>query len=338
MHDAIERSAQRLIDAATSGVPCDPIVDLLPDGTVDDAYAVQQRVIELTRVGARRVGRKIGLTSPVVQQMFGVDRPDFGVLFADMAIGDGEPVPRTRLMQPRVEAEVAFVLKSDLPDRPVIASDVMRATDFVVAAIEIVDSRITDWNISIVDTVADNASSGMFVLGGSPKRLRDVDVRACEMAMTVDGGDVVSSGVGAACLGLADQRRRVARQRRRRTRRAAAGGRGDPVRLARPPRHRRARQHLRSHHLRPRLRPRHLRPIAQPVASGQAQRNRFAWRWSTCREVPDPTRQVSRSRGSGRRRGGGCRWSSPASCSAGGRRSWGSASRWSRSRSCRGPG
>ena len=201
MHDAIERSAQRLIDAATSGVPCDPIVDLLPDGTVDDAYAVQQRVIELTRVGARRVGRKIGLTSPVVQQMFGVDRPDFGVLFADMAVGDGEPVPRSRLMQPRVEAEVAFVLKSDLPDRPVIASDVMRATDFVVAAIEIVDSRITDWNISIVDTVADNASSGMFVLGGAPKRLRDVDVRACEMAMTVDGGDVVSSGVGAACLG-----------------------------------------------------------------------------------------------------------------------------------------
>jgi len=105
-------------------------------------------------------------------------------------------------MQPRVEAEVAFVLKSDLPDRPVIASDVMRATDFVVAAIEIVDSRITDWNISIVDTVADNASSGMFVLGGAPKRLVDIDdLRACEMAMTVDSGDVVSSGVGAACLG-----------------------------------------------------------------------------------------------------------------------------------------
>ena len=135
MHDATERSAQRLIDAASTGVPCEPIIDLLPDGTVDDAYAVQQRVIELTRQGARRVGRKIGLTSPVVQQMFGVDRPDFGVLFGDMAIGDSEPVPATRLMQPRVEAEVAFVLQSDLPDRPVIASDVMRATDFVVAAI-----------------------------------------------------------------------------------------------------------------------------------------------------------------------------------------------------------
>ena len=176
MSDAIERAAQRLIDAAATGIPCDPILDLLPDGTVDDAYDVQQRVIAMTRRWrcgeARRVGRKIGLTSPVVQQMFGVDRPDFGVLFADMAIGDGEPVPRTRLMQPRVEAEVAFVLKRDLPDRPVIASDVMRATDFVVAAIEIVDSRIKDWNISIVDTVADNASSGMFVLGGAPKRLR----------------------------------------------------------------------------------------------------------------------------------------------------------------------
>ncbi len=202
MHDATERSAQRLIDAASTRVPCEPIIDLLPDGTVDDAYAVQQRVIELTRHGARRVGRKIGLTSPVVQQMFGVDRPDFGVLFADMAIGDSEPVPSTRLMQPRVEAEVAFVLQSDLPERPVIASDVMRATDFVVAAIEIVDSRIRDWNISIVDTVADNASSGMFVLGGAPKRLVDIDdLRTCEMAMTVDGGDVVSSGLGAACLG-----------------------------------------------------------------------------------------------------------------------------------------
>ena len=199
--DEREQAARRLIDADASGVPCDPIAELLTDGTVDDAYAVQQRVIELTRTGARQVGRKIGLTSPVVQQQFGVDRPDFGVLFADMAIGDGEPVPRSRLLQPRVEAEVAFVLQRDLPDRPVIASDVLRATDFVVAAIEIVDSRIKDWRISIVDTIADNASSGMFVLGGSPKLLRDIDdLRACSMTLVADG-EIVSSGVGAACLG-----------------------------------------------------------------------------------------------------------------------------------------
>ncbi len=145
-----------------------------------------------------------------------------------------------RLMQPRVEAEVAFVLRSDLPDRPVIASDVMRATDFVVAAIEIVDSRIKDWNISIVDTVADNASSGMFVLGGvaeapgrhrRPAGVRDGDDRRWRRRREFGRRRGVPR--------LADQRRRVARQRRRRTRRAAAGRRGDPVRLARPPRHRR---------------------------------------------------------------------------------------------------
>lgn len=200
---AHEHAAQRLIAAASTGTPCEPIVDLLPNGTIDDAYLVQQRVIELTKTGARRIGRKIGLTSPVVQQQMGVSTPDFGVLFADMAYGDSEAVPASRLLQPRVEAEVAFVLKSDLPDRPVIASDVLRATDFVVAAIEIVDSRIRDWQISIVDTVADNASSGLFVLGGSPRSLRDIDdLRSCAMSMAVVAtGEVVSSGTGAACLG-----------------------------------------------------------------------------------------------------------------------------------------
>ncbi|MCU1364824.1 MAG: 2-keto-4-pentenoate hydratase [Ilumatobacteraceae bacterium] len=199
---AHEQAAQRLIDAAAGGAPCDPIRDLFPAGTIDDGYAVQQLVIERTRVGARRVGRKIGLTSAAVQQQMGVSTPDFGVLFADMAIGDAEPVPRTRLLQPRVEAEVAFVLKRDLPDRPVITSDVLRATDFVVAAIEIVDSRIKDWSISIVDTVGDNASSGMFVLGGTPRRLRDIDdLRACEMSLVSSAGETVSAGLGAACLG-----------------------------------------------------------------------------------------------------------------------------------------
>ena len=200
MRDAIERSAQRLIDAASTGVPCEPIIDLLPDGTVDDAYAVQQRVIELTRQGARRVGRKIGLTSPVVQQMFGVDRPDFGVLFGDMAIGDSEPVPATRLMQPRVEAEVAFVLGSELPEHQVTVADVVRATDFLLPAIEVVDSRIAGWDISIVDTVADNASSGRYVLGTTPRRVSDVDLRLCG-AVLESAGEPVSVGAGAACLG-----------------------------------------------------------------------------------------------------------------------------------------
>ena len=199
--DAHEAAAARLAGAATSLVPCEPIRDLLPDATIDDAYLISQRVLERTRGDVRRVGRKIGLTSRAVQQQMGVDTPDFGVLLADMALGDAEPIPAGRLLQPKVEAEVAFVLGRDLPDRPVVASDVLRATEFVVAAIEVVDSRIRDWDISIVDTVADNASSGMFVLGGSPRRLTDIDdLRSIEMTLTCQG-ETLSAGSGAACLG-----------------------------------------------------------------------------------------------------------------------------------------
>ena len=202
---AHDRAAERLAAAAASRVPCEPILDLLPGSTIDDGYLVQQRVLAATRSGHRQVGRKIGLTSPAVQRQMGVDTPDFGVLYAEMAVGDAQPVPNSVLIQPRIEAEVAFVLGRDLPDRPVIASDVLRATEFVVAAIEIVDSRIRDWAISIVDTVADNASSGLFVLGGSPRRLDAIDdLRECAMSLTRDDTDsdkVLSSGTGAACLG-----------------------------------------------------------------------------------------------------------------------------------------
>lgn len=196
-----ETCARLLVDAAATRQPCAPLRELLADGSIDDGYAVAQRVVELSRSGVRRVGRKIGLTSPAVQQQMGVDTPDFGVLLADMAFGDSEPIPMDRLLQPRVEAEVAFVLGRDLPNRPVVTHDVLAATDFVVASIEVVDSRIQDWNISIFDTVADNASSGLFVIGGSPRRLTDVDdLRSIEMEMTCDG-EVLSAGNGAACLG-----------------------------------------------------------------------------------------------------------------------------------------
>lgn len=199
---AIEAAAERLIDAARTGVPCPPVRELVPDGTIDDGYAVQQLVIARTDHAERRtVGRKIGLTSEAVQRQMGVTTPDFGVLFGDTAYGDDEPVPFARLLQPRVEAEVAFVLGRDLPDRPVNVADVLRATDFVVAAIEIVDSRIRDWDISIFDTVADNASSGLFVLGGAPRSLRDLDdLRDMEMSVTCNDVEL-SSGGGWACLG-----------------------------------------------------------------------------------------------------------------------------------------
>jgi 2-keto-4-pentenoate hydratase len=199
---AIDAAAARLVEAACARTPCAPVRELLSDGDLDDGYAVQQAVAALTYTpGRRRVGRKIGLTSGAVQRQMGVDRPDFGVLHSDMALGDDEPVPGSRLLQPRVEAEVAFVLGRDLPERPVGLVDVLRATEFVVAAIEIVDSRIRGWDITIVDTVADNASSGMFVLSGAPRSLSTIpDLREASMRLTCDGVEV-AAGVGSACLG-----------------------------------------------------------------------------------------------------------------------------------------
>jgi 2-keto-4-pentenoate hydratase len=198
---AHEAAAERLLDATRRRRPCRPVRELLPDGGLDDGYAVQTIVHARGSAGRRRVGRKIGLTSPAVQQQMQVDTPDFGVLFADMAYGDSEPIPFGDLLQPRVEAEVAFVLGTDLPEGDVTEPELIRAIDFVVPAIEVVDSRIADWDISIFDTVADNASAGVFVTGGSPRALRDIDdLGSSEMALTVDG-DVVSSGTGAACLG-----------------------------------------------------------------------------------------------------------------------------------------
>lgn len=190
-----------LIEAARTGVPCDPIRTLMPDGTVDDAYAVQQEVNN-TDPGRRVVGHKIGLTAPAVQRQMGVDRPDFGVLFGDTASEDGDEIGAHQLIQPRVEAEVAFILEHDLPERPLEVADVVHATAYVVAALEIVDSRIRDWDIGILDTVADNASSGRFVLGTGRHLLRDLDDLS-RLTMTLrDEADVeVSSGTGADCLG-----------------------------------------------------------------------------------------------------------------------------------------
>jgi 2-keto-4-pentenoate hydratase len=198
----IERAAEVLRDAYDSGKPCPPLRgELLPEGDVDTAYAVQQaQVRRWTADGRRPVGAKIGLTSRAVQENLGVYQPDFGVLFADMAVPDGAEVDLGRLLQPRVEAEVAFVLGADLPYEQVTVADVIGATDHLLPAIEIVDSRVAGWDISIVDTVADNASSGLFVLGTTPRRIADVDLRLCG-AVLEHAGEPVSVGAGAACLG-----------------------------------------------------------------------------------------------------------------------------------------
>ncbi|MBO9523438.1 MAG: fumarylacetoacetate hydrolase family protein [Nocardioidaceae bacterium] len=201
MPTTIAQAADRLIQAADTRVPCDPVRDLIGRDDQAAAYAVQRLVTEeRIRRGARRCGRKIGLTSAAVQQQLGVDQPDSGVLFADMVHRDGALVPPGAVLQPRVEAEVAFVLGADLDDGPLDAGQVRAATAYVVAALEICGSRIQDWDISFADTVADNASSGAVVLGATPVGLAEVEPAEVAMLMTVDGAEV-STGTGRACLG-----------------------------------------------------------------------------------------------------------------------------------------
>ncbi len=199
--DEIYAAAGALYDAAGRGVAIAPLREQWPEITLERAYAIQRVNIERRIAsGARRVGCKIGLTSPVVQQQLGVDQPDFGVLLNTMEYGDSEPIPPSALAQPKVEAEIAFILKDDLTMVQPGLLDVMQAIDYALPAIEVVGSRIADWNIHITDTIADNASSGVYVLGTTPKRLEDFDLRLCGMVMT-RRGEPVSTGAGAACLG-----------------------------------------------------------------------------------------------------------------------------------------
>lgn len=198
----IEAAAAQLRAAAESRVACPPIRDLLgTESDIDVGYAVQEINTQADLAAGRRVaGRKIGITSKAVMEQVGVDQPDFGTLFVDMEYGDGVPIEDGRLMQPRAEAEVALVLEHDL-DRGVHSfNDIIRATAYALPSIEIVDSRIADWNIRIVDTVGDNASCGLYVLGGKPVPLRDIDLRTIPMRMDIDGM-TESTGEGAACLG-----------------------------------------------------------------------------------------------------------------------------------------
>jgi 2-keto-4-pentenoate hydratase len=197
----IEQAAEALWQAAATARPIAPPRETWPGLDAADAYAIQRTNTQRRlRDGRRIVGCKIGLTARAVQQQLGVAQPDFGILFEDMGYGDAEPVPAGRVLQPKVEAEVAFVLGRDLDMAHPGQVDVIRAIDHVLPAIEIVGSRVADWNIRFVDTVADNASAGAYVLGGTPRLLREVDLRLCGMVM-LRAGEPVSTGAGAACLG-----------------------------------------------------------------------------------------------------------------------------------------
>ena len=197
----IAELAAALREAETSGAAIAPIRDRMPADGGATAYAIQSLNVARAVAGGRRVvGRKIGLTAKAVQRQLGVDESDFGTLFADMIYGDDDEIPWGRTMQPKAEAEVALVLARDLPSPDTTLVELIRAVDFVLPAIEVVGCRIAEWNIRFADTVADNASSGLVVLGAVPTPLSGLDLKLVEMEMRRNGA-AASTGTGAACLG-----------------------------------------------------------------------------------------------------------------------------------------
>ncbi|WP_257548366.1 2-keto-4-pentenoate hydratase [Sphingopyxis sp. DBS4] len=200
MTTTYEAVARRLRDAYAGGVVA-PLRDTLEPTDAEGAYAIQTINARFWEAQGRRiVGRKAGLTAKAVQAQLGVDQPDFGVLFDDMRVADGGTLDPARTIQPKAEAEIAFILGADLPDTDTTAEQVAKAVASVHAAIEIVDSRIADWKISFADTVADNGSSAFFVLADQGLPLAGLDLEGAAMEMAINGV-IASTGLGAAALG-----------------------------------------------------------------------------------------------------------------------------------------
>ena len=186
-------------DRSARAVP--PLTDRYPDLVLEDAYAIQTINIERrVSIGQKVIGRKVGLTSRPMQKILGVDEPDFGVLTDEMFIEDGDLIDLDRLLQPRVEAEPAFVMERDLAGPGVTTAGALAAIAGVMPAVEVVDSRVADWKIKLVDTVADNASSGLLVVGGRLSKIEDFDLRLLGVAISRHG-EVIDTGACAAAMG-----------------------------------------------------------------------------------------------------------------------------------------
>jgi 2-keto-4-pentenoate hydratase len=197
----IQRAADQFYAAMENKQAGEPVRPLI--GTTDIAAAYQVQQINIDRrieQGARIVGRKIGLTAKVVQDQLGVNEPDFGTLLNTMQVPNGGAVPYSELVQGKAEAEIAFVMAKDITGTQVSMEEVVAAIDYAVAAIEIVGSRILNWDIRITDTIADNASASHFVLGDIHIDPVQTDLTTCRMTMKKNG-ETVSEGIGAACLG-----------------------------------------------------------------------------------------------------------------------------------------
>lgn len=200
--DSINVLGDELYEALTKRVPIAPLTERVPDITIEDAYYISLRMVNRRiSAGEHIIGKKIGVTSKAVQNMLNVHQPDFGYLTNEMAYEDGADMPiSTKLIQPRAEGEIAFILKKDLVGPGVTMDDVLNATECVKPCFEIVDSRVCDWKIKIQDTVADNASSGLFVLGKDSADPKKIDLVTCGMVVEKNG-QIISTGAGAAALG-----------------------------------------------------------------------------------------------------------------------------------------
>ena len=198
----INELGDELYDAYMTRTCVAPLTEREPAMTIDDAYHVSLRMVQRRLdAGERIIGKKVGVSSKAVQRMLNVHQPDFGFLTDNMVYQSGGEMPiGERLIQPRAEGEIAFVLSRDLSGPGVTTADVLAATECVMPCFEVVDSRITEWKIKIQDTVADNASCGLFVLGEHAVSPRDVDLRTCGMVVWKNG-EIISTGAGAAALG-----------------------------------------------------------------------------------------------------------------------------------------
>lgn len=198
---SIQVLAEELIEAEKSKQPIAPISERFADLSVSDAYQIQLEIMKQKLADGRRViGKKVGLTSVAMQTMLGVDEPDYGHLFDDMRVENGETVKVSEMLIPRVEAEIGFILEEDLVGPNVTYMDVLLATKYVLPTIEIIDSRIADWKIRLIDTVADNGSSAKVVVGDKLSTIEGLDLRSVGMVL-YKNDELVATGSGAAALG-----------------------------------------------------------------------------------------------------------------------------------------
>jgi len=201
-NEQIIQAGNELYEAHVNRTQIKPLTQRFDDISIDDAYHISIQMLERRlQSGERVIGKKIGITSKAVQQMLNVNQPDFGFLTQAMAYSEGQEMPISeKLIQPKAEGEIAFILKKDLIGPGITNADVLAATDCVMPCFEVVDSRIDNWNIKIEDTVADNASCGLFILGDQAISPRKIDLSTCGMVVEKNGA-IISTGAGAAAMG-----------------------------------------------------------------------------------------------------------------------------------------